>query len=172
MEHGGAMTKKGKRRERGAKTTATEGPEDPLLGSRFQVTITSLVGAAAGEYSVSEHTTVNLVNLLREMRNHRDLALRHIWSCFLITREDSVKGIDETKDIIIEKIAAYWGVKVTRKQLEPKIDIEWSEFEDLKLPYDARKLSLIKKEHKKVEIKSTPEPSLEERLAAGKYDIE
>ena len=163
-----------KRKPRVAKEAATQGPEDPLLGSRFQVTISSLVGAAAGEYSISEHTMINLVNLLRELRNHRELALQHIWSCFLIEREDAGKeeGIDKTKDLIIGKIAAYWSVKVTRKQLEPKTDIEWEETADLKLPFDAKKLPLVKKERVAVKTVSPAEPSLEKQLAAGEYDVD
>lgn len=140
------------------------------MGSRFQVVITGLVGGALGEYSISEHTMINLVNLLRELRNHRELALQHIWSCFLIEREDAGReeGIEKAKDIIIGKIAVYWSVKVTQKQLEPKTDVEWEEPSDLKLPYVAKKLPIIKKEHKTVVTTST----LEEQLEAGKFDVD
>lgn len=144
------------------------GPDDPLLSGRFQVTITGLVGDASGTYSPSPYTLVNLVNLLREMNSHRDQALRIIWSNFLIIREEGDKGIDEAKDVLIEKIAAYWNVKITRKQLEPKTEVEWCEIEDLKLPYDAAKLPAIRKRTVTVEPVS---PSLEDQLASGEFDV-
>ena len=156
-----------KRKPRTTKAV-TSGPDDPLLGSRFQVVISSMVMGAT-----TAHTSVNLTNLLREMRDHHDLALRHVWSCFLIEREDegNEEGIAATKDVIIEKIATHWGVVVTPKQLEPKTDIEWQELEDLKLPYDAAKLPIVKKA--KVEPSTVkPQTSLEDALSSGKYDVE
>ena len=163
------------RKSRSVRTMATEGPLDPLLGSRFQVVITSLVGGAAGTFALSGHTIVNLTNLLREMRNHRELALQHIWSSFLIEREDedNIEAIKKVKDILIEKIAVHWGVKITHKHLEPKTDIKWHGLEDLQLPYNPKRLPIIKNKHK-VEKTTTSEPvsTLESQLESGEFDIE
>ena len=158
-----------KRKTKEVKTAL--GPLDPLLGGRFQVTITSFVHETS-----TEHTMVSLINLLREMRDHRDMALRHIWGCLLICREENGEGIDAAKDVIIEKIAAYWDVRVTRKQLEPKINVDWDSIDDLKLPYDAKKLPAIRKKY--AVTTPTPEPveepstALEDELESGEFNIE
>jgi hypothetical protein len=101
------------------------------------------------------------------MRGHHDMALRLIWSNFLIIREETDDGFDEAKDIIIEKIAAHWGVKVTRKQLEPKI-VEWCDLVDLVLPYNAAKLPTITKKNMVKEHTL----SLEEQIAQGDFNVE